>query len=685
MTALYRALGWALAPLLAIAAWLHPRLRPSARERLGLGVPEVEPGAVVVHAASLGEGRAAASLVAALRAVAPGLRLVRTYTSEVARAQPTGADQVLALPLDAPPFVAAFLDRLRPRAVLLVEAELWPALVAGCRARGIAVARVAPRAGAGEARLRAAGAWAALAEALPVVGAGAELKSGAPAPPAALTFARPAIVAGSTREGEEAIVLDAVAAIQPRPVLVLAPREPARWDGVAALLEARGVTWTRRSTLRSPAVPAGIDVVLLDSVGELAGLYGGAAAAFVGGTFSPGVGGHSGAEARGAGCPVVRGPGVDGQLGQAWLDGSIVVARPEDLGRALAAAMAGGRLGPVRGDAEAVALALAPVLAGPVPAERALRPWLWPLAPAWWAAVALATRAPSRPAPIPVVSVGGLAAGGSGKTPVAAYLAERLAHRAPVVVARGHGRRRGEDARLEGEATDLGDELAMLSRRGLRVASAPDRLLGVEAAARAGAGVAILDDALQRSDVARDLEVVAIDARWPGAGGPIPVGARRVPWPWLRRADVAWINHAHHLPGGRLPAVIEAHLRPGAVVVHARHRPVGWLRRGRRIPLDAIPARPAVALAGIARPEGFLELLRELGVRVERTFLFADHHRFSWHDLQAIETWLDDHVLVTTEKDAARLPADSAAFALVVELEILRGAEELDHCLGRLR
>ncbi|MFZ5480352.1 MAG: tetraacyldisaccharide 4'-kinase [Myxococcota bacterium] len=687
MSLLYSIVATLLWPFAALVVLVHPRLRAHAGERLGRVVPEVEPGAVWIHAASLGEGRVAEALVAALRAADPDVEILRTCTSDVARAQRIGADQTTCLPIDVPFGMRAFLDRTRPRCLLLVESELWPGLLLACRARRIPVAVVGARVGPGLRRMRrlfpgllAGVRWLPRdAEAARIVGGEpvGDLKAAAPIPSAAIAWSRDAVVAGSTHPGEEDALIDGVAALSPRPLLVLAPRDPRRFDVVGARLDARGVRWVRRTALAGP-VPPEADVVLLDTVGEVAGLYARARAAFVGGTFVAEVGGHSPAEALRAGCPVVHGPHT-ASAGEAWSAAPTYrAASPAELPDALARALAAPRVVVVEDDAAGRAVeALAALLAAPAPPERPLRPWLWPLVPAWRAGVALGRR-PGAKAPVPVVSVNGIAAGGSGKTPVAAWIAARLGDRAPVVVARGYRRRRGGDVRLTGEASDLGDELAMLARRGLRVASAPDRLAGVVAAHRAGAGLAVLDDGWMAGGVRADLEVVTVDARWPTGGGPIPVGTGRVPLGWLRRADVVWVNH------GPLPAELKPHLRADAIVVEARYRPAYWLRRGERVALDALPRRGVLAFAGIARPEGFFRALRRLGVLLDRTWVFPDHHVFVWSDLQSIEAWLDDHVVVTTEKDAARLPADSAVFALVMEPEIVRGADELVARLGRL-
>lgn len=685
MIALWRLLATLLAPWVALGVLIHPRLRAHARERLGFPVPTVEPGAVWVHAASLGEGRAAAALLAALRARRPELALLRTATSPLGRAQEVGADQALCLPVDVPFCVGAWLDRVRPRALVLVEAELWPCLLWACRRRGIPVTLVEVRLGPGLARLRRIpGLWAALLAGVRVHAADAataaalgvpalgSLKAEAPRPPAALTWGdRPAVIAGSTREGDEAALLAALRTLDPRPLLVLAPREPARFERVAAQAETTGLAVVRRSRLAGGRVPAEVEVVVLDSVGELAGLYPAARAAFVGGTFDPALGGHSPAEAAAAGLPVVRGPHVRANAA-AWAGVDAVEATsPAALGAALAVALGRPPSAPRHaGAADRVVDALGPVLDAPVPAERPLRPWLWPLSGLWTLAVALRPR-PLHPVPVPVIAVGALTAGGAGKTPVAGWLAAVLADRKPAVVSRGYGRDPGVDVRTDGPAARLGDEATMLRRRGVRVATSPDRRAAIAAVAREGAGVVILDDALQYGEVARRLEVVVVDARWPLGGGPIPVGTRRVPLAWLGRADVVWVNH------GPLPEALRPHLRPDAVVVRARYRAVGWTFRGQALPLDALPPRPVVAFAGIARPAGFFAQLRAVGVRPTRRGVFPDHHRFTWAELQNLEAWLDDHVVVTTEKDAARLPADAGVYALRVELEVTEGEAAL--------
>ncbi len=675
-------------PVLVLGALLSRRLRVGLRARLGFPQVGVEPGAVWIHAASIGEGRAASALIRAIRDVRPDLGVVRSFSSDAGAADAAGADQAIAAPLDSPLCAGPWLDRVRPRCLILVEAELWPCLLAACRRRRIPVAVVNARLGPGFHRLRRLGLWGALSRGVSFVAADAptagvlgglvtgDLKAEAPFPPAVLTWSRPAVVAGSTHPGEEQMLLAATATLSPRPLLILAPRDPERFDAVATLLDGAGVAWVRR-TRCAGAVPSSVEVVLLDTLGELAGLYPGADAAFVGGTFQRDVGGHSPSEPKAAGLPVVAGPHTHANLG-AW-EGvrAFHAVTPLALRSALAAALAAGRV-PVAGAAAAVATVevLTPWLDAPTPPEPWQRGWLVPLVPFWQLGVWLRPGRPRRAA-LPVILVGALTAGGTGKTPVAGFLAERLAARQPCVVGRGYRRSAGRDVRTRGEASELGDELTMLARRGVQVVSSPDRHAGIAAAAREGSGVVVLDDGWMDPTLSPDLTVVVVDARWPEGGGPIPVGTRRVPLGWLARADVVWVNH------GALPGHFRRHLRPDAVVVEARYRPVGWLFRGKKLPLDALPDRHVAAFAGIARPEGFFHQLRQLGCTLIKAGVFPDHHVFRWSDLQSIEAWTDDHVVVTTEKDAARLPRDAGVYVLCVAPEIVHGAEALDTLLRR--
>jgi 3-deoxy-D-manno-octulosonic-acid transferase len=320
-----------------------PAYRTDLGERLGLG-RRVDAPSLWLHAVSVGEVSAAAALVRTLRARHPGMPCVVTTTTPTGRAQAAtlfGTDvDIRFLPYDTPGAVRRFLARIRPRVAIIMETELWPNLLRECRRRSVPVlfasARLAARSVPRYRRfgtLFSAGvrdAWvaaqsAADAERFVALGADpartrvvgnvkfdmqlgeAEVEKGRELHLRYLG-ARPVWTAGSTHEGEEELVLDAHAVLGravPSALLVLVPRHPQRFEGVATLLERRGVIFDRRS--RTEAVRAETQVLLLDTMGELMAFYAASDTAFVGGSLVP-VGGHNLLEPASLGVPVITGP-----------------------------------------------------------------------------------------------------------------------------------------------------------------------------------------------------------------------------------------------------------------------------------------------------------------------------------------------------------------------------------------
>lgn len=281
----------------------------------------------------------AATLVKALPAGIPLLVTTVTPTGqERARVLFKDRAEIAYLPFDLGFAVRRFFDRFRPRALILVEGDYWPLVLSEARRRGLPVAVINGRVGdrsfgrmrhvkgllgflfsgvdrfgvqtpEDRDRLLALG---VPAKRVAVTG---NLKYESPEPMfkpeledrlRALAHGRPVLLAGSTMRGEEEQVLDAFARLGGRALLVLAPRHPERWDEADALLRARGVNAVRRSR-----IPEGgrADVVLLDSLGELAGLYRIAAGSFIGGTLVP-TGGHNPLEPARFGVPVAVGPSM---------------------------------------------------------------------------------------------------------------------------------------------------------------------------------------------------------------------------------------------------------------------------------------------------------------------------------------------------------------------------------------
>lgn len=330
-----------LLPIGVIVVLLRPRLLRGLRERLGWQTRQPD-GGVWVHASALGELRAASALVERLQA--SGQRVYTTASTldgrdVMRRAQPETPCHLA--PLDHPWCVAAALARATPAVLVLVETELWPCWIAAARRRGVPVVLVSGRiSDRSLPRYRRVRAWlAASFGRLSAVGARSEtdaarfrelgaaservtvtgdLKLDCVAPPleaasdlAALLAAVDYWVGGSTHAGEEALLLDALEQLEGQgvaSVLVLAPRHPGRAAELARLARRRGRPARLRSQQGAAPLASG-EVLILDTLGELASLYAGARVAFVGGSLVP-IGGHDVLEPASVGRPVLFGPHV---------------------------------------------------------------------------------------------------------------------------------------------------------------------------------------------------------------------------------------------------------------------------------------------------------------------------------------------------------------------------------------
>ena len=628
---------------------LSARHRPTLRARLGAHGLAVEAGAVWVHAASVGEVRAAEVLWDAL----PAPRLLTVDTPEglaVARGFAGAAAGVL--PADHRWTLSPLFSEARPRAVVFVEGTWWPALAALARAAGVPVVRVSAKMGQGTGRVptpllrwfwrdaslvvaRDAEEAERLAPAHRcAVRVGEDLKRFVRPPASPLRWPGPFVAGASLRGDDDRHLLGAVPAGHR---VLLAPRHPGRYDPARL----SGHRWMRRTELVDGRVPSDIDVVWLDTLGELGACLQGAAAAFVGGTFDPRIGGHSPREAQAWGVPVVAGPAT-ASAPSAFADVTLV-ERPAGLADALEAAVAEGRRAPPMavGPRETLAL-LDEVVAGPS-AEVPPRPWARPLQPAYRWGQRLHDRwrrwRPERVA-VPVISVGSTNARSPGRTSSVRWVVGELQRRgARVGVAvRGYRRaRRGRDLRLSchsADAADLGDEGALLARCGALVAAGPDRVAGVRALVRHGCDVVVLDDGLQARQVARDVDLVVVDARFPTARGLLPAGDGREEQAVPERADVVWVHHG----SGRFAAAGER-----------VERRLGPWRRGRR---DTPPPAEAVWFCAVGHPA---QVLSGYDGRVLDLWLAPDHHR---PEPDALRRFVGKRALLTTEKDAERLPAD---------------------------
>lgn len=364
--ALYSLLTWCVQPLLLCKlrrrALAEPGYAQAVGERFGrypipvdgpIAHSATPPGQCVwIHAVSLGETRAAAVLLAPLRERLPGMRLLLTHGTATGRAEGAkllrAGDAQLWLPWDTPGAVARFLRRFRPAIGILIETEVWPNLIAGCREHGVPLLLANAR--LSEKSLRRAQRFAALARpaygALHAVWAQTEgdaarlraLGANVRGVLGNLKFdrlpdadqlaqgrtwcaqtARPVLMLASSREGEEALWLEhfqhlraqasAASAKAQNPGTavqwLIVPRHPQRFDEVHRLLESAGLAVSRRS--RWGAAPEPADIWLGDSMGEMALYYGLADLALLGGSFAP-LGGQNLIEAAACGCPVLLGP-----------------------------------------------------------------------------------------------------------------------------------------------------------------------------------------------------------------------------------------------------------------------------------------------------------------------------------------------------------------------------------------
>ena len=349
MRHLYTLAGYLiLAPLFCAVLWFRSlrdaRYRQNFSQRFGNGDTLPEPS-IWVHAVSVGEVNAAAVLVRTLHDRYPGIPLVVTTLSpmgdERARALLGDRANIRYLPLDLPGSVSRIFDRVKPRIAVIIETELWPNLNHECGRRRVplvlASARLSPRnmsryrrfmslfrevlsnrvtiAAQGESDAERFRSLGADPERTHVTG---NLKFDFAVPANVKTkgtelrefyaAGRPVWVAGSTHAGEEAQVLEAhreVRKAHPGAILALVPRHPQRFNDVASWLEKQNVRFIRHS--KPSARTPDLEVVLVDTLGELLDFYAMGDVAFVGGTLVE-VGGHNLLEPAALGLPVLAGP-----------------------------------------------------------------------------------------------------------------------------------------------------------------------------------------------------------------------------------------------------------------------------------------------------------------------------------------------------------------------------------------
>lgn len=805
---LYSTLTVLLSPVLACLSILD---RHGMRQRLGQRplidddgkrqrplVPDGQHQPVVwFHCASVGEATGLAALVGRFTERHPGFAVLVTTMTETGLAYvrqhvPQAHFYGLA-PLDAPFIVRRVFGQVRPRALILLEGELWPGMLEAAAAHDCPVAlvngRMSDRSLARNRfvkplfrhmlrRLAAVGVQHALdGERLIAYGADPKVvrvtgnvkfdlaaeQTGsareAMRRELGLPASVPVIMAGCPRPvEEERAVLSAFARVHerhPEVKLIWAPRHLQRIPDVEKMLRGTGLTYAHR-TRPGARDSAHSDVVILDTMGELASMYAAADMAFVGATLVP-LGGHNLLEPAACAIPVLFGPHTENvrasaaallrtgggtvvrdgdELAGQWLD---LLENPQKRARTGAAA---GQA--VRESSKAVDRTLDLLdrqildpelretgLAGypspyssrfppgtpfitrlmdpgeRAPAIRLMRCALLPPSLLMGMAVGLRNGMYDRKLlnsdrlPVPVISVGALTVGGAGKTPVVRYLARQLADAGyrPAVLSRGYGRKTGttRHAPPGGAWQEVGDEPAFLATAltDVPVIVGPSRTAaGRLAIDRFGADVLLLDDGFQHRRTGRQIDIVVHDASSRLTPGRLlPAGPFREPVTSLGRAHALVLTRTDQARSAVADtARIKAEF-PHLALIETVYDPAG-LRRledDTKLPLEWLAGRDVLVLCGIANPASFARTVADAGARVTRTIAYPDHHPFTPSELDralSLATASGAERIVTTEKDAVRVPPDNAIVnhlaALDIELRVTSGEDMVENILSTL-
>ena len=714
------------------------------------------PGAIWLHAVSVGEVLGCVEFLRAIRSALPRTRIfVSTGTlagQATARTKlPDLADGVFYAPVDLVFVVRRVLRTLRPSVVVVAETELWPNLFRETRRTGAHLAivngRISDRAFPRYLRWRwflsavlpAADAILTQSETMRrrflALGAPADrtrtggnfkydfaARAAAPDSPVMdlIQRIRPAKVwvAASTMPPARAADVDeddaVIAAFRQMteaaacPVLLLlAPRKPERFEEAACKVEAAGLPCLRRSRLTGGETLRLPGVLLLDSIGELNGLFAAADVVFMGGTLAE-RGGHNLLEPALFGKPVVAGPHMEnfqeiadafdaaGAAARIGAPGELAGAVGRLLGDAGAAREIGRRAQACaesrRGASAGAAAAVRDLYAAGLPRYIPSMPWYAvarALARAWKAGSAYKRERDLRAArriDAPVVSVGNLTMGGTGKTPCVLRLAELLKSqgRSPGILTRGYARSSPEASLVVAPGAAIraqlsGDEPQIFVRSGLAPVGIGANRYATGMLLRQDflSDVLLLDDGFQHWRLGRDVDILLIDALNPFGGGEVfPLGRLREPVEGVARADIVLITRSSFTD---LALPIERLVRQwnrAAPIFRTWVDPQAWVdAAGREYPIASPPFAWAGGFCGLGNPQSFRRTLERLGISPVDWIEFGDHHHYRPRELRHIALQFEHHgatAALTTEKDSVNLPDDFASLLAPVELYWLR-------------
>ncbi len=722
----------------------RPSYRAHFHERLGYlpqSFSRTKPGAIWLHAVSVGEVASALPLIHRLRAQQPGVPFYLSTATIAGRkaAERQAAslvDGIFYAPIDFASVIRRVLRTLRPALVIVLETEIWPNLYAEISRCGVRLAivngRISNRTWPQYHSFR----WFFApilklpdcvivqsptdcdrysqldvpAQRLSILGNLKYEAVAAPGPSPLPSFGAEHIwIAASTvgpnergsitrhHVDEDTIVIETFRKLAqdfPKLMLILAPRQPARFSEVARKLFASGLPFIRRSNLTEDSTLALPGILLLDTIGELSAAYSMADVVFVGGSLAP-RGGHNIIEPAAAGVPVVVGPHMYNfeVITRDFLEHQAVlqIQREQDLLPAIRdlltnprrAADMGKRaqqfVRSQQGISKAIADRLWPIYHSSCwrqPRNFLSRAILTPFALLWkWGGNLKRSGSERRaagllPLPVPVVSVGGITVGGSGKTPFTNYLAALLKsqRRSPAILTRGYGRRFPADSIVLPPAAKVsplmtGDEAQIFLRAGI----AP---LGIGAKRYETAqillrqfpatDILLLDDGFQHARLDRDFDVVVIDGLDPfGQDDLVPLGRLREPLSALGRAGAFVITRAE---SDLRFDFIKKRLRdynPNAPAFRTRLVSRAWRDYRTGESLSSLPGKRVAAFCGLGNPDNFWSTLESLGLDIVFRWAFDDHHAYKPKELYSLAEQAKENgaeMLVTTEKDRINCP-----------------------------
>jgi tetraacyldisaccharide 4'-kinase len=708
-------------------------------ERLGFLPREYQQtlcGAIWFHAVSVGEVIAIAPMLERMQALFPCAEIfvstatLAGYETAVAKLKA----HVFYAPVDYVFAVRHVLRTIRPGLLIVAETEIWPnlfreAVRTGCGlviVNGRMSDEMAPR----YSRWRALF-GPVLAHAGKIVLQSEEQRErflAAGAPDAGLVIggnikydftpgepvdwlkvfkgdAKLWIAASTTEDGrvaEEDFVLDCFSRMPSGWKLLIAPRKPERFEEVAHKLETANHTFSRRSRSEFTG-----DILLLDSIGELSGLFGFADVVFMGGTLAQ-RGGHNILEPAFYAKPIVVGPHMENFRDMAdhfrACRAFVEIAGPQELLAAVLNAALDPNIGirakscadSRRGSVDRTVKEVAAVYEASVPRYRRSLPgllFLWPFARLWRLFRRRPVKHPVTLEPR-VVSIGNITAGGTGKTPLVLYVAQHFQQRGrrPGILMRGHGRSsRHERLLLEpGASTSVlhtGDEAQIFLQSGAaHVGIGSDRIAtGRLISSKYGLDTLILDDGFQQMRLARGLDLVLIDAMNPfGDEALLPLGRLREPISALSRASAFVITRTEC---NRPVKGIEACLRkynPDAPIFRSRVIPEAWVNfaTGEKHPANSIPYKRTLAFCGLGNPQSFWRTLARLGMRPLETLDFDDHHRYTAQEIRRMGLLVKAQrleALLTTQKDVMNLCESTETIVAPAHILWLKIGIEIDN------